>query len=408
LKRFSKKEMASQPASALPLAGIRVIDFGRFIAAPYCAMLLADMGADVIRVDRRQGSEDRYIGPVTDQGEGAHFLSLNRNKRSVTLDTSKPESRIIIKRLAASADVVLANLPVSVMKKLGLDFETLSAQNPRVILARISAFGPEGPYSGRIGFDAIAQAMSGAMSVTGFAGAPVRSVVPFEDFGTALHTAFGIMVALYHRISTGRGQIVDGSLFATAVTFMQPLLGERGLIDLERPQIGNAGFYSAPTDVYRAKDGWLVLQTIGSEMFERWAKLVTREDLISDPGFADDRLRQQNRLVITEAMNQWLSTRTVSEALGLLEAARLPAGRILSLDEVVDDPHLIATNLLPRIPCKGAREPVRLANTPVRLSETPGSIRRSAPALGEDTDDVLRELGFSEPEVANLRSTQVV
>ncbi len=209
------------------LAGIRVIDFGRFIAGPYCGMLLADMGADVVRVDRRKGSEDRYTGPVTEQGEGGAFLSLNRNKRSITLDTSKRESAEIIQRLVRGADVVVANLPVTVIKKMGLDYDSLRALNPAVILARVSTFGPDGPYASRLGFDSVAQAMSGAMSLTGFEGAPIRSTVPFEDYGTALHTAFGVMVALYHRAKTGEGQIVDGSLLATGVTFMQALLAER-------------------------------------------------------------------------------------------------------------------------------------------------------------------------------------
>src|SRR5271163_2635118 len=195
-----------------PLEGIRVIDFGRFIAGPYCGMLLADMGADVIRIDRRQGSEDRYTGPVAEGGEGGAFLSLNRNKRSLTLDPSKPGASEVIRRLVSGADVVIANLPVAVMAKMGIDYESLKALQPRIILARISTFGPDGPYAHRLGFDTVAQAMSGAMSMTGFPETPVRSVVPFEDYGTALHTAFGVMVALFQRTKTGKGQIVDGSL----------------------------------------------------------------------------------------------------------------------------------------------------------------------------------------------------
>src|SRR5579863_3765270 len=202
-----------------PLAGIRVIDFGRFIAGPYCGMLLADMGADVIRVDRRQGSEDRYTGPVTSSGEGGAFLSLNRNKRSLTLDTSKPESAEIVRRLAKTADVVVANLPVAVMKKMGLNYDSLRAIKPDIILARVSAFGPDGPYANRVGFDSVAQAMSGAMALTGFDGAPVKAAVPYCDYGTALHTAFGVALALLHREKTGKGQIVDGALLATGVTF---------------------------------------------------------------------------------------------------------------------------------------------------------------------------------------------
>jgi crotonobetainyl-CoA:carnitine CoA-transferase CaiB-like acyl-CoA transferase len=393
---------------SLPLEGIRVIDFGRFIAGPYCGMLLADMGADVVRVDRRRGSEDRYTGPVTDQGEGGAFLSLNRNKRSLTLDTSKPESVEIIRRLAKGADVVLANLPVAVLRKMGLDYDSLRAIKPDIILARISTFGPDGPYANRLGFDTIVQAMSGAMSLTGFSGTPIRAAVSFEDYGTALHTAFGIMVALYHRARTGEGQVVDGSLLATGVTFMQALLAERSVMGIERRQPGNAAFYSAPADTYKTKDGWIVVQTIGADMFERWARLVGREELIADPRFADDLLRADNRETITEAMNAWLATRTTSEALAELQSARVPAGPVLQLDEVLDDPQVEARELLRYVEYPGAPKPVPLANTAVRLSATPGGIRHRAPMLGEHTDEVLRELGYSNDEIAALRAGAVV
>lgn len=391
-----------------PLAGIRVLDFGRYIAGPYCAMLLADFGAEVIRIERRDGGEDRYVAPITEKGEGPMFIGLNRNKKSVTLDPAHPGSREIRRRLIASADVVIANLPLDVLRKLELDYDSLKAIKPDIILTQISAFGFDGPYANRVGFDPVVQAMSGAMSVTGFPGAPIRSVVPFEDFGTALHAAFGTMAALYEKQKSGRGQIVEASLLATGVTFMQTLLAEHYVTGVERKQQGNTAFHVAPSDAYQTKDGWIILHVIGNPMFKRWAKLVGREDLINDPRCADDITRANNHQLITETMNSWASKRTTEEAMRELEEARVPCGKVYELSEVFDDPQVQARELVKFVEYPGSAKPVPVPNTPVQLSKTAGEVRRRAPMLGEHTDEVLGELRFGASEIAAFREAGVI
>ncbi|MEP7343174.1 MAG: CoA transferase [Acidobacteriota bacterium] len=396
----------------LPLTGIRVLDFGRYIAGPYCAMLLADFGAEVIRIERREGGEDRNVAPITEAtdkpGEGPMFIGLNRNKKGITLDPAHAEAREIKRRLISSADVVIANLPLDVLQKLELDYESLTAIKPDIILTRISAFGHEGPYVNRVGFDPVVQAMSGAMSLTGFPGAPVRSVVNFEDYGTALHAAFGTMVALFERQKTGRGQIVDASLLATGVTFMQALLAERYVLDIVRTQRGNTGFHGAPADAYQTKDGWVMVAVIGQPMFKRWARLVGRPDLIDDLRCVDDLSRGNNYELITEAMNAWTKALTTEEAINQLEAARIPCGKVYALGEVFDDPQVQARNLFKFVDYPGSKKVVPLANTPVQLSETPGTVRHRAPTLGEHTDEVLSELGFGADEIAEFRKAGVI
>lgn len=390
------------------LANIRVLDFGRYIAGPYCATLLADMGAEVIRIERREGSEDRYLIPVTDQGEGASFIGLNRNKKGITLDPAHPDSAEIKRRLIASADVVVANLPINVLKKLGLDYESLKAIKPDIILTMVSAFGSTGPYANRVGFDSVVQAMSGAMSLTGFAPTPTRSIVPFEDFGTALHSAFGTMVALFHRQQTGEGQMVEGSLLSTGILLMQSLLAERHVTGIVREQRGNTSFHTAPADVFQTSDGWLMVQVVSNPIFARWAKLVGRPELIDDPRCSDDLARGDNHELINDAMITWAKQRTTAEAIAQLETARVPCGPVYDLEATLHDPQIQARELLKYLEYPGSPKPVPVAEQPVRLSATPAEIRHRAPTLGEHTDEVLGGLGFTEDEIAAFRIAGVI
>jgi crotonobetainyl-CoA:carnitine CoA-transferase CaiB-like acyl-CoA transferase len=250
--------------------------------------------------------------------------------------------------------------------------------------------------------------MSGAMGLTGFPGPPVRSIVSWVDYGTALHGAFGAITALYHRERTGRGQLVDVSLIATGVTFMTPLLAELRTMGIRREQVGNTGYYASPSDAYQTGDGgWIVVPTIGNPMFRRWARLVGREDLIDDPRFSDDISRGNNSAIINEVMSRWCSARTREQAISELEAARVPCGPCYSLEEVLSDSQVNARGLLDEVDYPGGSKPVPLASTPVRLSEAP-ALGGRAPTLGEHNDEVLTEVGFSRQEISELRRERAI
>ena len=391
------------------LDGVRVLDYGRFIAAPWCSALLADMGADVIRVEKRDGGEDRWVQSVTETGEGATFLQCNRNKRSLTLDTTTDEGRAITRRLVADADIVVANMPAAGMRASGLDYESLRAVKPDIILASATAYGEGGPYSDRIGFDGAGQVMSGATYRQGLPDQPIRTVVPYADFGTALTLTIGVMMALYHRDRTGVGQHVEGALLPTALMLSNAFLIERDLLSTDKPRMANQGTSVAPCDLYRTRDGgWVLLQVAGQPMFRRWCRLVGRPELFDDPRFADDDLRWQHGDELNDIMSRWCADKTKAEMLELLESAKLPAAPMHSTQEVLDDAHIKEMGYLQRVAFPGAAHDVPIIETPFRLSATPGEIRRRAPLLGENSDEILREAGYSAAEIDGLRERRVI
>ena len=390
------------------LSGIKVLDFGRFIAGPYCATLLADHGADVIRIERIEGGEDRYVPPVADTGEGGLYMQVNRNKRCLTLDLASDAGRDIVRRLVKSADVVVANLPPITLKQLGLDYATLSALNPRIVLATVTAFGPGGPYSQRPGFDGVGQAMSGAMYMSGLPDAPMRAAATYVDFSTAQACAMGVLAALWAREKSGVGQLVEGSLLRTALILNNPVLIEQAVRAPNRIPQGNRGYASAPADVFKTRTGWVMVQAIGQAMFERWCDLVGAPGLKVDPRFANDALRGDHSLEVSRLMADWCATRTRDEVLDALAKAKIPAGPVYSPQEALDDPHIAAAGLLTQREFAGLKGTFPLTPHPVEMSGTPAQYRHAAPTLGQHTGEVLTELGFAPDAIAALREQGVV
>ena len=390
------------------LKGVKVLDFGRYIAGPFCGTLLGDLGADVIRIEKVDGSEDRFLSPITEDGDGALFMQLARNKRGLTLNPMKPEGREVVKRLVATADVVVANLPPDTLEAMGLDYNSLRAIKPDIILTMISAFGRGGPYSNRVGFDGLGQAMSGNMYMSGTPEQPVKAYAPFIDFGTASLAAFGTMSALFERQKTGRGQIVEGSLFNTALTMMNGTVIEQAAIKANRLATLNRSQTSAPADTFKTKDGWVLVQTVGGPLFKRWTDLMGEDHWLDDDRFKTDISRGDNGEIISERLASWCAERTNEEVLAEMEKARIPAGPILSPQQVLEDPHIAAKGLFESVEYPGLDTPAPLMKTPVELSETPGEIRSRAPRLGENTDEIMKELGYDQEQIIDLRNKRVI
>ncbi|MBI4595750.1 MAG: CoA transferase [Candidatus Tectomicrobia bacterium] len=390
------------------LHGIRVLDFGRFIAGPFGSMLLADMGAEVIRIERPGGEEDRYIGVLSDTGESMGFMNMSRNKKGISLDVLSSKGREILRELVKKSDVLMGNFPYGVPEKMGIDYASLKKINPGIVVSIASGFGQEGPYAERPGFDMIAQAMSGAMTLTGFPGnPPTKAAVNYCDYATAMFAALGVMFALFHRERTGEGQMVDVSLFHTGVTFMMSPINEFMTKAILRPPYGNAGYWSV-SDTFQTRDGWIIIAPISNNIWNRLLRVIGREDLKDDPRFKMDQDRTDHWNLLQPIIADWMKVRSSQAALELLDKGRVPAGPVMKYSEVPDNPHVKECNLIIPVEYPGAG-PIPLIATPVRLSKTPGSIRNRAPLLGEHNEEIYTGfLGYKPEEIEEWKREGII
>ena len=374
------------------LNGLRVLDLTQHLAGPYCAMLLADQGADVIRIEKPEKGDDARQMPPFVGGESAPFMLWNRNKRSVVLDLKTIEGKALLERLAQSADVLIENFRPGTMERLGLGYAELAARNPRLVYCAISGFGQSGPYSRRGGFDLMIQAMSGLMSVNGEPdGAPLRLPIAISDVAGGLMGAVGILSALVAREKSGRGQAVDVSLYDSAIALGVYEAAYFFATGKNPPRLGQAHRGSSPYQVFRSKDGWITVGGATQELWLRLCRLLGCEELARDERFSDNARRVANNAALVELLQVPLARETSAHWLAKLEAEGIPAGPVVTHAEVFADPQVRAREMVVEVEHPSAGRMATLG-VPIKLSETPGKVRRPAPRLGEHTEEVLAEL----------------
>ena len=390
------------------LEGVKVLDFGRYIAGPFCGALLADYGAEVIRVERVDGSEDRYVTPVSKDGQGAMFLQLNRNKLGLTLNPTKDKGKEIVKKLVEKSDIVIANLPEQTLKSMGLDYDKLKLINEGIILTSNTAFGTTGPYADRVGFDGVAQAMSGAMDMTGDPDQPTKAYAPYVDFCSASLAAFGTLLAYIEKQKTGKGQRVQTSLLQTALTTTNSLLIEQEILNVNRIASMNRAQTSGPSDTFQTKDGWILVQTVGKPLFERWANLMNEESWLTDERFKDDLSRGDNGHLISERMSLWCAERTSKQAIEELEKSRIPVGEVLKAEETLNEEHILEKGSFIKMKYPTMEKEYSVVGPAVELSQNPGKIVKRSPELGEHNQEILSGLGYSLEEIEKLKEERII
>ena len=405
----AKRKSVAPARSRAPLAGVRVIDFTRILAGPFGSMFLGDMGAEVIKVEEPAKGDDTRGWPPFVGGEATYFLSVNRNKKSLTLNLKAPEGQAILRKLIARADVVLENFRPGTMERLGFGYERLRAVNRRLVYCSISGFGESGPEASRPGYDLIVQGESGIMDLTGFPdGPPVKVGNSIADLVAGMAAAQGITLALLARGRTGRGQKVEIGMLdvmASLLTYQAGLYWNGGGRPTRR---GNQHPSIVPYEVFRARDAYLTLGVANSSLWEKTCRALGREDLARDPRFDSETSRVTNRDALIPILNDLLAARPADEWLARLEQAGVPAGRIKTVAEVCESPHLKARGMVVKLPHPKAGE-IKMMGVPVRLWQTPGAALAPPPLLGQHTDEILtRLLRIPKAKVERLRAAGVV
>ncbi len=391
------------------LAGLTVLDLSRVLSGPFATMTLADLGADVVKIEQPgTGDDTRQWGPPFQGDEAAYFLSVNRNKRSLAVDLKSADGLALVRDLARRADVVVENFRPGTAARLGLGYDDLAAENPGLVYASISGYGQTGPDSHRAGYDAIAQARSGIMSVTGEAdGPPVRVGVSSADLVAGMWAVIGILAALRERDRSGQGQWVDISLLDGSVSWLTYVASGYFATGTRPPRYGSAHPTIAPYQGFATKDGDLMLAVGNDAIWRRFALVAGLADLLEDPRFTTNPLRVEHRDELLPLVADAMAARTSVEWVEVLDAAGVPVGPIQTVDEVVTDPQVLARGMIGEVkhPTAGT---VRTIGCPVRLTATPPQVRTAPPLLGQHTDDVLAELGVDQERLAALRASGAV
>ena len=403
-----------------PLAGLKVIDMTRVIAGPYGGQILGDLGADVIKIERRgEGDDVRRVGPPwvkepTDDtpGESTYYQAANRNKRSVAVDFAKPDGADLIRRLAAKADILIENYRTGTLAKYGLGYEDLKAINPGLIYCSITGFGQSGPYSDRSGYDFLIQGMAGVMSVTGYpdgepGGGPMRVGIPIADILAGLNAVIAMLGAVHHRERTGEGQQIDVSLFEAQAAALANAASSWLNAGVNLGRTGNDHPSAAPYGVYEVEDGHIIVANFNDREFARLANILGHPEWLADPRFARNGDRVKNRPAIKAAVTEALKGKTRAEWVKILNDATVSAGPINEVSDLENDEHAIARGMVVSLETRDLGT-IRSFAAPYRLSQTPVNYRMGPPSLGEHTDEVLKEFGFSAEERAKLRDNEVI